>query len=635
MDRPLKSAGTALYRWLATRSLQSRLVTAYALLILIPSTLLSTYFYNDIKDSYIEDARDKSDYLMQSEKQVIVNQIETMERAGQLPLSDQDVQRYLTEEGDTPTSELVDFNNTAYANLTRILVTNPAVLHLRLYTANERNYEIWPIIFRESRVRKKPWFALAQGLGERQAWYFQPREALQDVGGTAPSENDPPKLSLLREINLPKDRHVGVVQVDMRLDQFAPRIFGELQEDGSQMLLVTGDSVYTRAQGGDLLTDASPVVQYAVSKLRGLGDPGEDPNIPDGTLRYDKGGEAYMLMYTPLERMDAYLLNAVSLEKMLQDVNRTRSMLIYANIGFILVLAMLTYIMNSFILKNLKQLADAMKRVRKGELRPSLQISGGGEIGELAHHFNKMTQTINELIAEAVRKQALMKEAELRTLYNQIDSHFLYNTLENIKMLAEIEEQMQISDALTSLGGMMRYNFKWTGEYVKLKDELRHIENYIEVMNIRFDEPVRLVCDIPQRFMELEILKMSLQPIVENSVKHAWNELDEGREHRRFRIEIREDADAKIRIWMTDDGSGIDPRRLAELNEEIRSGSDSPGTSYTGVKLGGIGLRNVHQRVRLFYGEEYGLSLESVEGQYTRVVLTIPRVLLTGGGWEE
>lgn len=630
MGRKLKEASGAVLRWMQTRSLQSRLVAAYALLILIPSTLLSTYLYDDIRDNYIEDARIKSDYLMQSEKQVIVTQIETMERAAQLPLSDQSVRRYLTEESDPTAAELVDFNNTAYANLARIPLNNPAILHLRLYTANERNYEIWPIIFRESRVRAQPWFGITKGLGERQAWYFQPKASQQDVGGT---EEDPPKLSLLREINLPKDRHIGVVQVDMGLDQFSPRTFGELQEDGSQMLLVTDKDVYTRESGA--LPEDSPAVEYAVSRLRALGNPGDVPNIVDGSFRYEKDGEAYQMMYTPVERMDAYLLNAVSLEKVLKDVNRTRGMLIYANIGFVLVLALLTYIMNSFILKNLKQLADAMKKVRKGELQPSLQISGGGEIGDLANHFNKMTLTINELIAEAVRKQALMKEAELRTLYNQIDSHFLYNTLENIKMLAEIEDQRQISDALTSLGGMMRYNFKWTGEYVKLKDEIRHIRNYIEVTNIRFDEPVELSCEIPEIFMELEILKMSLQPVVENAVKHAWQECG-GEESREFYIEAREAGTSKIEIRMTDNGSGMNERKLAELNAEIRQiGNDGPGSAYTGVKLGGIGLRNVHQRIRLFYGDEYGLFLESEEGSYTRVVLTIPKVLLTGGGWEE
>lgn len=98
-------------------------------------------------------------------------------------------------------------------------------------------------------------------------------------------------------------------------------------------------------------------------------------------------------------------------------------------------------------------MTETMKKVRRGEAYSGIMIRGGGEVGELAHHFSKLMNTINTLVAQAVSKQALSKEAELRTLHNQIDAHFLYNTLENIKMLAEIENQRTISDALTSLGG--------------------------------------------------------------------------------------------------------------------------------------------------------------------------------------
>ncbi len=275
-----------------------------------------------------------------------------------------------------------------------------------------------------------------------------------------------------------------------------------------------------------------------------------------------------------------------------------------------------------------------MKRVRKGEVTAAIAIRGGGEVGELAHHFNKLIRTINELIAQGVRKQAVTKEAELRTLHSQIDSHFLYNTLENIKMLAEIEGQRTISDALTSLGGMMRYNFKWSGEYVKLRDEIRHIRNYIDVMNIRFDEPIRLELNIPSEFMELEVLKMSLQPIVENAVKHAWPEFPD--QEKQIKIDVIAWEEDQITINVTDNGIGIEPYRLGRLGEILRTADDEelPSGDYGrgGVQAGGIGLRNVHQRIRLFYGNEYGIEVKSEEGKFTQVTMTFPKVLLTGGG---
>ncbi|MGV2644304.1 HAMP domain-containing protein, partial [Clostridium perfringens] len=136
-----------------------------------------------------------------------------------------------------------------------------------------------------------------------------------------------------------------------------------------------------------------------------------------------------------------------------KNVSKAQGLIIAEYIVVIFLWSMITYYLNSIIRKRLRRLTETLKRVRKGEVTATIAIQGGGEVGELAHHFNKLIRTINELIAQGVRKQAVTKEAELRTLHSQIDSHFLYNTLENIKMLAEIEGQRTISDALTSLGG--------------------------------------------------------------------------------------------------------------------------------------------------------------------------------------
>src|SRR5690606_7639063 len=101
------------------------------------------------------------------------------------------------------------------------------------------------------------------------------------------------------------------------------------------------------------------------------------------------------------------------------------------------------------------------------------------------------------------------------------DSHFLYNTQENIKMMAEIEGKYEISDSLTSLGEMIRYNIKWKNEFVLLKDEISHIKNYVDIMNLRLDHELCLNLEIPDELLSQEILKLSLQPIVENAIKHG------------------------------------------------------------------------------------------------------------------
>ncbi|WP_245238289.1 cache domain-containing sensor histidine kinase [Paenibacillus etheri] len=613
--------------WWGRRSLQSRLIAAYVFIILGPCLLVSVYFYESINNTYLRDAVEKNDYLLQMEKLHIYNQIEAMERAAQMAYSDTDVEEFLANESEPQLVDLINFNTNAYVNMTRIQFNNPNIAHLRLYSRSNKVHEIWPIIFREERVSSKPWFQKALQMKGQEYWSFQKSDPdlMQRYLGSP--EESLPKVSLLREKSRPADNYIGMVQVDMMLSRFTPKTYTDVRDNQTQMFLVDSElQLFTRPDHSFLQNNLK-MADMIAERYKHFRETGEWDS------EYSENGKSFLLINTPLERIDAYLLNVVSMDGVMKDISRTRNLIIGANIGFITLLTLIAYVTNAFILKNLRRLTETMKRVRRGEAYTGIMIRGGGEVGELAHHFSKLMNTINTLVAQAVSKQALSKEAELRTLHNQIDAHFLYNTLENIKMLAEIENQRTISDALTSLGGMMRYNFKWSGEYVKLRDEIRHIENYIEVMNIRFEYPVKLVLHIEPRYLELEVLKMSLQPIVENSVKHAWCDEKENLQDPSVHIHISE-AEGDIFIELRDNGMGLTPERLHALNEAIyakdercESTAEQKGTDR---RTGGIGLRNVHQRLQIFYGDEYGLVVQSEAGSWTMVRLTLPKVLLTG-----
>ncbi|WP_019913917.1 cache domain-containing sensor histidine kinase [Paenibacillus sp. HW567] len=613
--------------WWGRRSLQSRLVAAYIFIILGPCLLVSVYSYRAINNTYVRDAIDKNSYVLQMEKLHILNQIEAMERAAQMAYSDKTVQNYLVNESDPSLSELIDFNTTTFVNMNRIQINNPNIEHLRLYSGSRNVHEIWPIIFREDRVSMEPWFQKALELKGQELWSFQSKDPdlMQRYSGNPPEGQ--PKVSLLREISIPAGHHVGMLQVDMLLSRFTPKTYTDVRDNQSQMF-ITGDGVHLFTRPDNSFVLEHPKLTGAIAKrLQKYAETGE------WEVRYKENGKSFLLIHTPLTEIGASLLNVVSMDSVMERISHTRNLIIGLNIGFIFLVTAIAYVLNAFILKNLRRLTETMKRARRGEAYTSISIRGGGEVGELAHHFSKLMNTINTLVAQAVHKQALSKEAELRTLHNQIDAHFLYNTLENIKMLAEIENQRAISDALTSLGGMMRYNFKWSGEYVKLRDEIRHIENYIEVMNIRFEHPVMLELGIDAPYLELEVLKMSLQPIVENSVKHAWSTMKEELAERSISIRISEAA-GDILIAIRDNGCGLTPERLSELHESIYAkeepGADASGFAAGGYRGGGIGLRNVHQRLQLFYGGAYGLEVRSEAGKWTTVLMTLPKVLLTG-----
>ncbi|MUG46240.1 sensor histidine kinase [Paenibacillus woosongensis] len=616
--------------WLKRRSMQSRLVTAYIVIILIPSIIISNYFFNEISKTYTRDAVKQSQFMLELEKFHIQKQIEVMDSAAQITRLDQELIDYLTLSEEPGTIELLELSRGTFADFSRIQFNNPSILHWRLFGNNPLIQEIWPIVFQEKRIEKEAWFAEASALGGAEMWVFQDGDRDIMKRYTSEPNVDQPKISLLREIN-EGGRHVGIISIEMLLKEFSPKTFAGIGDVDYQMMIMDDSGTLFMDQRRSISSDSEAFVKEVHRQFAGLQQSGEE------TSRFNVDDRSYLIAASPVERIGAHLINVISMEEPINHIAQLKKQIIAANIILILVLSIITYFLNSMILKGLRRLTDAMKKVRRGELNTTApRLEESGEVGELAHHFNKLLQTINELIAQGVRKQAITKEAELRTLYSQIDSHFLYNTLENIKMLAEIENQRTISDVLTSLGGMMRYNFKWTGEYVKLKDEIRHIENYIEIMNIRFDEPVVLSLDIPPYFMELEVLKMSLQPLVENSIKYSWP--DGGSQRREIKITVRDWEDSGVVITVADNGVGMDELLVSQINASIVAVGlqerERVGFERSEEKTEGIGLRNVHERILLYYGKPYGLEVFSVQGQYAKVVMRIPKVLLTGRGMD-
>ena len=548
-----------------------------------------------------------------------------MKRAAQIA-STIDVLDYRAQPDEPTALELIDIDTIHKEDIERVQYNNPNIKRIRFYMSNPKTFEISPVFLYEKRIKDEPWYAPVMAAGETDVWVFSrsTRELL--LNRPEPEEDHTPKISLYQEIQRPTGTHVGILEVDMKLEDFFPNTFSPLQDEQSQLVVMDRAGELFRYPGASFLDEAGlaeEALRGQLASLRGSGD-------GSGSFDFSYSGNPFLAVYAYIEPLQAYMVKIASLDQIYEDIYRTRNQILLANVGLLTILALATYFLNAIILKKLHALTDSMKKVRQGDFGFDMDIRGGGEVGELAHHFRKMLRKINELIADAVSKQAAAKEAELSTLKNQIDSHFLYNTLENIKMMAEVNDQRDISDALTSLGSMMRYNLRWTSEYVRLRDELSHIGNYINIANVRFDGMVTLVTDIPDDVLDQELLKMSLQPIVENAVKH-------GLQNKEMTIEIRaEAAGDTMRISVTDDGAGMSEAQADELNRRMmRGGSYTTASRRDSAAVSpgsgsGIGLANVHSRIQAHYGKEYGLHVESVEGRYTRVTIRIPYFILAG-----
>ena len=267
------------------------------------------------------------------------------------------------------------------------------------------------------------------------------------------------------------------------------------------------------------------------------------------------------------------------------------------------------------VLRQFYRIIDAIKRVQTGDLSVVIEDCGTDEMGELGSQVNKMLTEINHFMKEQIDKELLVKNSEIKALQNQINAHFIYNVLESIKMMAEIEEQYDISEAVTTLGKLLRYSMRWTAGTVTVAEEIEYIKNYLKLMNIRFDYEIYLSLNIPDRIYAQQIPKMSLQPIVENAIYHGIEQMAED-----TNIYIKgliEGNDCIIEI--TDAGRGMSEEEVARLYKKISGEIETTGGSGNG-----IGLKNVQDRIKMNFGEEYGIEIASKLGCYTKIMVRIP-----------
>jgi two-component system sensor histidine kinase YesM len=229
----------------------------------------------------------------------------------------------------------------------------------------------------------------------------------------------------------------------------------------------------------------------------------------------------------------------------------------------------------------------------------------------LGSHFNRMIIRVKDLLQEVSLTEKRKQKADMRALQNQINPHFIYNTLESIRMLAEGSDDPRVAELTYLLGVQMRYGIVRSEEMVTIRDELDHVENYLGLLQIRFPEKFRLNIEVPDPFLTLPVIKLIFQPIVENAVFHGLEPKDGPGT---LKITAWEEEGRTV-FCVEDDGIGMNEDTLRALNSSLQSGNDG--------EMFGIGLRNVNERIRLHYGSSCGLRVDSEPGRGTRVILSI------------
>lgn len=311
-----------------------------------------------------------------------------------------------------------------------------------------------------------------------------------------------------------------------------------------------------------------------------------------------------------------YNLNAYSLmpQALLEENQRilTRTLLIIAAImaGLILVLS---FAIASGLTKPLDKLMHTIERIKDGETSIRSEDNKNDEIGRLGENFNEMLDRIENLISHEYETKLLLNHAEYKALQAQINPHFLYNTLETMSSIASSQNCSTVSNLCQSLSNIFRYSLDMKNPFSTVAKEIVHLKNYIYVMSVRMGNDITYSFDIAPEVLSDSIPRISIQPLVENALNHG---LRNKRGEKTIEIAAREE-EGNLIIVVKDNGVGMDTeevnRRLEDNNlEYVEQGSS-------------IGLYNINARMKMLYGEEYGLRIESAAGEGTNVFFKIPR----------
>lgn len=269
----------------------------------------------------------------------------------------------------------------------------------------------------------------------------------------------------------------------------------------------------------------------------------------------------------------------------------------------------LAVLMASLITRRINILSGRMKafRYEHSRLLP-IPADGGDDIDRLMNSYNDLVGAVRTLSAENIRKGRQLNETELAMLYTQINPHFLFNTLDMIRYLADHHQDAQISAAMGALAQFYRKSLNGGKRMSNVRAELEHVRAYMQIQQLRFGEGVTLLIDVPETLMETPLPAVTLQPIVENALLHGI----QGRADKQGEIRLT-GAVSKDEVLLTvrDNGCGMTAAQVAALFDE--------------TKEGGVGLRNTDARLRMQCGTAAGLRVESEEGRYTAVTVRLPR----------
>ncbi|MBB6673821.1 cache domain-containing sensor histidine kinase [Cohnella nanjingensis] len=561
-------------RWLnAFKNLpfRQKLILSYLIVILVPLLTLGLYSFNQSKLFLRKQAEQGLRETVGTMAERLNAKLEWYDGIVQSVVSNTGFHKIFSNQYTDLTVMSEDVRNVLEPNFNTVLYLNKEIEQMTVYSQGMPEFGNY--MRNMEQVRSEGWFGDATA-SNHTAWSFTPQAILAARAFPAMYVN--------------KNTAVLYIKLDKRQ---------VLDEIGKSNL----------DQYGIVISDDRKSVLYAnrnAADEEGPLRPEEAVKLTDGIVKVHD--VSYIVVRKPIPFPGWTLYCYVPIDRLAADPGSiVRATFVVILICLAIVLA-LVWIFSHTMIKPIRHLNRKMTQAGEGDLTVVVHSSAKDEIGQLTNLFGQMLNRINELIREMYQNKIIQKEAELKALQSQINPHFLYNTLSIIYWKAVQLGADDIGRIATSLSRFYRTALNKGSNVIPIRNEIDNIRSYLNIQLIMHDHNFDVVYSIDERLYEYDMLNLMLQPIVENAIDHGIDLKTDGRGI--LTISGTLDGDQVV-IVIEDNGPGIEP----ELKERLLSNHST-----------GYGLKNVHERIRLFFGERYGITIQSEPGIGTRMSILFP-----------
>lgn len=574
--------------------IRNKLLFAFMLLIFVPITIVAVISNNKTASIMEKQIIESTKQSFEQVNMFISYKLNNVKDVSSMLYINKDIQKILGKDLDNYSiKEQID----DYRKLQEIIDSarnSKDIFNIRLYIGNDSLYSKEGFTFiSEKTVKNTPWYENV--LEAKGAVYWRPTY-IYDYDQTIGPQT---LISCVRTVNSDGffGRSLGAISVDITEDSIYQIIKQVSNTWYGEVFLVDKDgNIISSINRGKIGTNISD--QKMFEEIR---------NINTGYKKITLDKESSILCSRQVELTGWQLVAIIPLNKILLPSMQVLNSLLYIIIFVTLIAVSVAFYISDGITKRIRQLISNMKKIEDENWDVCISIDSNDEIGVLQKRFNYMVRHIKQLIREKYQEEINKKNAELKALQAQINPHFLYNTLDMINWLTYKYNAEDIRSINENLSKFFKLSLSSGNDIISIRDELEHVRIYIDIQNKRFDNNIITIFDVEEEIYGLITVKLILQPIVENAILHGIQEREDKKGFIRISGRIEDNL---VKLAVEDNGVGIEPETLECLLIKNKSK--------------GYGVKNVNERIKLYFGEDYGLSYQSEPGTGTLVTINFP-----------